>query len=128
MKDTLPSYWVYVTFYAELVGDEHLKTVHHPWQDKPHTYREHVCLNWVIFGSKADAKAIETIAFEQARQRHLKETGRDTTLGKTNYYTNNYKRDSRKLIREGRFTDAGPIVNADLIKMLDGRMPGAVHD
>src|SRR5262249_27105512 len=120
MKDTLPPYWVYVTFYADLVGDEHLKTVHHPWQDKPHTYREFVFLNWVNFGSKADARAIEAIAFEQARQRYLKETGKETTLRETSYYTNNYKRNSRKLIREGRFTDAGPIVNADRIKMLEG--------
>ena len=79
MKDTLPDHWVYFSFYADLVGDEYLKTVHHSWQEKPHTYREAVYLNWVIFGSKAEAKAIETLAFEQARQRHFEETGQDRT-------------------------------------------------
>ena len=118
MNEILPRHWVFVSFQADLVGDEHLKTAD-DLQGNPHTYRESVYLHWVIFGSKADAMAVETIAFEQARQRHLQETGQDVSLRKARYDTNNYKRDSRELIREGRFTDAGPIVNADLIKMLE---------
>lgn len=93
-QEILPVKWVHCVFVAKIPGPEGMRTAYNG-----HQYRESERIPWVVFGTLAEVTAKISAVWETAR------AGRSLELREVDYYPNNYKPESRRLIQSGRYTE-----------------------